>query len=72
MFPAMIIVPLMQIAWSLFSIVSGMIYFQEYKTFTTLSACMFGLGVVVSTVVLRGSAATCVRCIACAFEHQPV
>lgn len=44
-FPAMIIVPLMQIAWTLFSIVSGMLYFQEYKTFTVLSAVMFVVGV---------------------------
>mmetsp|Transcript_29842 Transcript_29842/g.65998 ORF Transcript_29842/g.65998 Transcript_29842/m.65998 type:complete len:724 (-) Transcript_29842:358-2529(-) len=51
MFPALIIVPLMQIAWTLFSIISGMIYFEEYKTFTTLSACMFALGV---TIVFLG------------------
>jgi len=28
MFPAMVIVPTMQIAWTLFSIMSGMLYFQ--------------------------------------------
>jgi hypothetical protein len=50
----MIIVPLMQICWTLFSIVSGMIYFQEYETFSpsrsshgTLSAIMFTIGVLV-------------------------
>lgn len=48
MFPAMIIVPLMQICWTLFSIVSGMLYFQEYKGFTTLKAIMFSVGVLVS------------------------
>ncbi|GLI71133.1 hypothetical protein VaNZ11_016220, partial [Volvox africanus] len=47
MFPAMIIVPLLQIAWTLFSIVSGMLYFQEYKGFTTLKAIMFPVGVVI-------------------------
>ncbi len=47
MFPAMLIVPLMQIAWTLFSIVSGMIYFQEYLGFTTLTAVMFTVGVLV-------------------------
>lgn len=55
LFPAMIIVPLMQIAWALFSIISGMLYFEEYKTFTTLGAIMFALGVVVSAVQLLGS-----------------
>jgi hypothetical protein len=29
-FPAMVIVPLMQICWTLFSIISGLIYFQVY------------------------------------------
>mgnify|MGYP001807263502 CR=1 FL=1 len=48
MFPAMVIVPLMQICWTLFSIVSGMIYFEEYKGFTTLMWIMFPVGVVVS------------------------
>ncbi|KXZ48891.1 hypothetical protein GPECTOR_24g180 [Gonium pectorale] len=47
MFPAMIIVPLLQIAWTLFSIVSGMIYFQEYKGFNTIKAIMFPVGVLV-------------------------
>lgn len=47
MFPAMLIVPLMQIAWTLFSIVSGMIYFQEYRGFNTLKAIMFPVGVLV-------------------------
>eukprot|EP00198_Chlamydomonas_reinhardtii_P012907 XP_001702244.1 predicted protein [Chlamydomonas reinhardtii] len=47
MFPAMVIVPLMQICWTLFSIVSGMIYFEEYKGFTTLMWIMFPVGVVI-------------------------
>ncbi|KAG2424486.1 hypothetical protein HXX76_014538 [Chlamydomonas incerta] len=47
MFPAMVIVPLMQISWTLFSIVSGMIYFEEYKGFTTLMWIMFPVGVVI-------------------------
>jgi len=45
MFPAMLIVPMMQICWTLFSIVSGMLYFQEYSSFTTISWIMFPLGV---------------------------
>ncbi|GAX78098.1 hypothetical protein CEUSTIGMA_g5540.t1 [Chlamydomonas eustigma] len=51
MFPAMIIVPLLQICWTLFSIVSGLLYFEEYRSFNTLRACMFALGV---TVVFVG------------------
>ena len=48
MFPAMIIVPLMQICWTLFSIVSGLLYFEEYEAFNALKGCMFALGVAVS------------------------
>ena len=48
LFPAMIIVPMMQIAWTLFSILSGLLYFQEYTTFTTTGAIMFAMGVLVS------------------------
>ncbi|KAJ9529764.1 hypothetical protein QJQ45_014535 [Haematococcus lacustris] len=54
LFPAMIIVPLMQICWTLFSIISGMIYFQEYMSFNPatarngpLNAIMFSVGVLV-------------------------
>ena len=47
MFPAMIIVPMMQICWTLFAIVCGMLYFQEYKNFDVLKAVMFVLGVMV-------------------------
>ncbi|KXZ52720.1 hypothetical protein GPECTOR_8g114 [Gonium pectorale] len=47
MFPAMVIVPVMQISWTLFSIVSGMLYFQEYVGFTPLKSIMFPIGVLV-------------------------
>ncbi|GLC43081.1 hypothetical protein PLESTB_000865100 [Pleodorina starrii] len=47
MFPAMIIVPVMQISWTLFSIVSGMLYFQEYLGFNVLKSIMFPIGVLV-------------------------
>ncbi|GFR43906.1 hypothetical protein Agub_g5040, partial [Astrephomene gubernaculifera] len=47
MFPAMIIVPVMQISWTLFSIISGMLYFQEYADFTPLKSVMFPIGVLV-------------------------
>ncbi len=57
MFPAMIIVPLMQICWTLFSIVSGMLYFQEYESFNTLKYIMFPVGV----LVRRGALHACVR-----------
>ena len=67
MFPAMLIVPLMQIAWTLFSIVSGMIYFQEYLGFTTLKAIMFTVGVLVGGTnaghgVEAGAAGTAMVC----------
>ena len=43
----MVIVPTMQISWTLFSIVSGGIYYQEYKGYTTLKSVMFAVGVAV-------------------------
>ncbi|KAK9803832.1 hypothetical protein WJX73_005110 [Symbiochloris irregularis] len=46
-FPSIVIVPMMQISWTLFSIVSGGIYFKEYRTFTALSGFMFTVGVLV-------------------------
>lgn len=48
LFPAVVIVPTMQISWTLFSVVSGGIYYQEYHAFTAFTASMFGLGVLVS------------------------
>lgn len=48
LFPAMVFVPTMQIAWTFFSIISGMLYFEEYTEFTPTSAVMFALGVAVS------------------------
>ena len=47
LFPAVVIVPTMQISWTLFSVVSGGIYYQEYLAFTAFTASMFGLGVLV-------------------------
>ncbi|GIL78938.1 hypothetical protein Vretifemale_8331 [Volvox reticuliferus] len=61
MFSAMVIVPVMQISWTLFSIVSGMLYFQEYKGFTPLKSVMFPIGVLVVFVgvfLLTQSAST--------------
>ena len=46
-FPSSVIVPMMQISWTMFSILSGGIYFHEYRVFTLLSGSMFALGVVV-------------------------
>jgi hypothetical protein len=31
LFPAVVIVPMMQISWTLFSIVGGMVYYKEYR-----------------------------------------
>ncbi|KAL3149128.1 hypothetical protein ABBQ32_001966 [Trebouxia sp. C0010 RCD-2024] len=47
LFPAVVIVPTMQISWTLFSVVSGGIYYQEYQAFTAFTASMFGLGVLI-------------------------
>lgn len=49
LFPAVVIVPTMQISWTLFSVISGGIYYQEYKAFTPFTAGMFALGVLVSS-----------------------
>lgn len=46
LFPAVIIVPTLQIFWTLFSIICGGIYFNEFSTFTPLATGMFALGVV--------------------------
>ena len=48
LFPAVVIVPTMQISWTLFSVVSGGIYYQEYHAFTPFTASMFALGILVS------------------------
>jgi hypothetical protein len=48
MFPALVIVPALQICWTLFSILSGMLYFQEYATMQPLPTALFVLGVGVS------------------------
>lgn len=48
MFPAMVIVPNLQISWTLFSILSGMLYFQEYQGMAAVHVAMFVLGVFVS------------------------
>lgn len=47
LFPAIVIVPTMQLSWTLFSIVSGMAFFQEYRAFTPVTGAAFALGVLV-------------------------
>ena len=47
-FPSSVIVPMMQISWTMFSILSGGIYFHEYRVFTAFTGTMFALGVAVS------------------------
>ncbi|KAG1678004.1 hypothetical protein FOA52_000799 [Chlamydomonas sp. UWO 241] len=51
MFPVMVIVPMLQICWVLGSIISGLLYFEEYQGFTALSGSMFVLGIL---IVLAG------------------
>lgn len=47
MFPALIIVPSLQICWTLFSILSGMLYFHEYEGMRAGPTAMFVIGVAV-------------------------
>lgn len=47
LFPGLVIVPTMQISWTLFSILSGMMYFEEYRAMSPLGAVMCSLGVAV-------------------------
>ncbi|KAG6555611.1 hypothetical protein Mapa_002846 [Marchantia paleacea] len=44
MFDAILIVPMLQIAWTFFSIFTGFIYFEEYQVFDGPRASMFALG----------------------------
>ncbi|KAL3696097.1 hypothetical protein R1sor_010173 [Riccia sorocarpa] len=44
MFDAILIVPMLQIAWTFFSIFTGFIYFEEYQVFDGFRASMFALG----------------------------
>ncbi|XP_059643207.1 probable magnesium transporter NIPA8 [Cornus florida] len=46
LFDAMLIVPMLQIAWTFFSICTGFVYFQEYQVFDTLRTTMFILGMI--------------------------
>ncbi len=48
LFPAVVIVPTMQIAWTLVSIISGMVFYQEYTGMSALKSAMFAVGVAVS------------------------
>lgn len=45
MFDAILIVPMLQIVWTFFSIFTGFIYFEEYRVFDNFRATMFGVGV---------------------------
>ncbi|KAK4774546.1 hypothetical protein SAY86_009481 [Trapa natans] len=44
LFDAILIVPMFQISWTLFSICTGFVYFQEYQVFDVLRTTMFILG----------------------------
>ena len=45
LFPAVVIIPLLEIVWVLFIMVSGGIYFGDFEKFSKLEAAMFGIGV---------------------------
>ncbi|GFY85158.1 magnesium transporter, putative [Actinidia rufa] len=46
LYDAILIVPMLQIAWTFFSICTGFVYFQEYQVFGALRTTMFILGMV--------------------------
>ncbi|KAK1440977.1 hypothetical protein QVD17_06813 [Tagetes erecta] len=46
LFDAILIVPMLQIAWTFFSICTGFVYFQEYQVFDALRTVMFILGMI--------------------------
>ncbi|EFJ04844.1 hypothetical protein SELMODRAFT_432033 [Selaginella moellendorffii] len=46
MFDAILIVPMLQISWTTFSIFTGFVYFQEYRVFDGFRVCMFIVGIV--------------------------
>lgn len=50
LFPAVVIVPLLEILWVLFIMVSGGIYFGDFEAFSRLQLIMFGAGVFVLLV----------------------
>lgn len=47
LFPAVVIVPLLEILWVLFIMVSGGIYFGDFEAWNRLQLIMFGVGVFV-------------------------
>jgi len=47
LFPAVVIVPMLEIQWVLFIMVSGGLYFKDFETFSKLQLAMFGVGVFV-------------------------
>ena len=47
LFPAQVIVPIMQTFWTLLSVVAGIMYFREWVHFTALTYVMFPVGVLV-------------------------
>lgn len=60
MFPALVIVPSLQIGWTLFSILSGMLYFQEYVGMRPLPTALFIIGVAVRACAVH----VCTPCLA--------
>ncbi|DBA76848.1 TPA: hypothetical protein ACH3X2_008863 [Trebouxia sp. C0005] len=47
LFPAVVIVPMLEIQWVLFIMVSGGLYFGDFEIFSKLQLAMFGVGVFV-------------------------
>ena len=45
LFPAVVIIPMLEILWVLFIMVSGGIYFGDFEEFSRLQLAMFGAGI---------------------------
>ena len=45
LFPAVVIVPMLEILWVLFIMVSGGLYFGDFEKFDTFQLAMFGVGI---------------------------
>jgi hypothetical protein len=76
-FPALIIVPCLQLCWTLFGVICGMLYFQEYRGMTELQVAMFVLGVgvvcvgaaMLASTLRAGDSAAAAAAAAGAHEH---
>lgn len=63
-FEGIFIIPLCQVVWMLFTVVSGGVYFKEFQQFSVAKACLFALGVIcnfIGVFVLQPASASEVK-----------